>query len=124
MSIRLTKPWIALGTIDIETLPAQLGVFQLADDDDRVIYIGYGGGKTTFGLRTAITEAIDVAADHESGPAAAVRYEVTHGYLSRWEELLMVHVHDAGDTPPVNDPLDAPRGRLSPIRGVAAESGP
>lgn len=110
MSIRLTKPWIDLRELDPEDLPAQLGVFQLADGDENVVYIGYGGGATLFGLRSAISEAV---ADKASG-AVAVRWELTHGYLSRWEELMMVHQHDFGAPPTANDPNDAPRGSITP----------
>ena len=109
MSIRLTKPWVALDAIELDDIPAQLGVFQVADADERILYIGYGGGRSRFGLRTAIASAL------ERCPAATlVRYETTHGYLSRWEELLMIHQHEVGLLPPANDPLDAPRGRLDP----------
>lgn len=100
-----------LENLDSEDLPAQLGVFELADAAGEIIYIGYGGGNTAFGLRTAIGSAVQVAA----GRAASVRYELTHGYLSRWEELLMVHQYDFERLPSVNDPADAPRGRLRPV---------
>lgn len=111
MSIRLTKPWVDLHDLDPEALPAQLGVFQLADAAGDVIYIGYGGGTTLFGLRSAITEA----RAEKASAAVSLRYELTHGYLSRWEELMMVHQHDFGHPPVANDPGDAPRGRITPF---------
>ena len=113
MSIRLTKPWLKLDDLDSESLPAQLGVFQFADADQRVVFIGYGGGDRLFGLRSAVE-----AHRAESAPDAVfIRYELTHGYLSRWEELMMVHAHDHGAIPEKNDPATAPRGRLTPIAG-------
>lgn len=110
MSIRLTKPFLRLDDLDIDTLPAQLGVFQLADEAEEIIYIGYGGGAQPFGLRTAIETQLARLGDS----ARFVRYEVTHGYLSRWEELMMVHVHDVGTAPVANDASTVPKGRLSP----------
>ena len=110
MSIRLTKPFLRLDDLDAGALPAQLGVFQLADEAEEVMYIGYGGGAQPFGLRTAIETELARLGD----AARFVRYEVTHGYLSRWEELMMVHVHDTGTTPVGNDPSTVPKGRLSP----------
>lgn len=115
----LGKPWAELQNLATEDLPAQLGVFELADTAGEVIYIGYGGGNTAFGLRTAIGSAVELSA----GRAVSVRYELTHGYLSRWEELLMIHQHDFGRLPSVNDPADAPQGKLTPVgRGDSAGS--
>lgn len=117
MSIRLSKPWLDLEGLDPESLPAQLGVFQLADVDERVIFIGYGGGTRTFGLRTAIeAERAERAPD-----ARFVRYELTHGYLSRWEELMMVHFFDHGQMPECNDASTAPKGRLAPTGGLGPQ---
>lgn len=114
MSIRLTKPWHDLSVTDPSSLPAQLGVFQLAGSDWRVIYIGYGGGREPFGLRSAIATALELCIQASVVGPTLVRYELTHSYLSRWEELLMLHVHDFGALPPGNPTLDAPRGRLTP----------
>lgn len=108
MSIRLTKPWIDLGSVDSDDLPAQLGVFELADGDGQVVYIGYAGGREPFGMRTALLAAA------ETTGATRYRCELTHGYLSRWEELLMVHRHDHGALPVHNDPVTTPKGTLSP----------
>ncbi len=110
MSLRLHKPWIELSSVVTDDLPAQLGVFQLGDPAGDVIYIGYGGGNETFGLRTAIEREVA-----RIGPdATRVRWELTHGYLSRWEELMMVHRFDH-DRPPAASHADAiPTGRLSP----------
>lgn len=110
MSLRLDKPWTELASLTLDELPAQLGVFQLGDDAGEVLYIGYAGGTETFGLRTAILaeqERIGIAATH-------VRWELNHGYLSRWEELMMVHQFDHGDPPAESHPKAIPAGRLRP----------
>lgn len=110
MTIRVSKPWIELSSIDDQDLPAQLGVFQLADVDGHVLYIGHAGGRDAFGLRTAIG-----AARSEVQSAVRLRFELTHGYMSRWEELMMIHHFDHGAFPPANDETRAPRGRLNPV---------
>jgi hypothetical protein len=112
MTIRLTKPWIDLSRLDAGAIPAQLGVYQLADTARQVVYIGYGGGREPFGLRSAIETAI--AARSAAATARYVRYEITHGYLSRWEELLMVHRHDHGQLPAGNIEAGHRAGRLTP----------
>ncbi len=107
MAVRLVKPWRPLAGLDPAGLPGQLGVFELGDAAGRVVFIGYAGGRSRFGLRSAITAA--AAAVDE---ASRFRFEVTTAYLSRYHELLMAHVADHGDLPPANPPMTL--GRLSP----------
>lgn len=109
MGIRLTKPWTPLSAEAVRALPGQLGVFELADGDGSVLHIGYAGGRSLFGLRSAVEEA------RRRYPAAQrFRVEITMQYQSRWRELLMLHVADHGALPDGN--RDAPRlGRLSPL---------
>jgi hypothetical protein len=109
LAIRLTKPWLALNTEAIGRLPGQLGVFELADRDGRVVLIGYAGGRSLFGLRSAVEEAWR-ATDN----AAQFRHEVTMQYLSRYKELLMLHVADHGALPIHNHDAPSTFGRLSP----------
>jgi hypothetical protein len=108
--VRLDKPWKALTEANVAALDAELGVYQLADGAGRVIRIGYAGARTLFGLRSALRTEIAAG-----GGASQFRTEVTAGYLSRYEELLMVHVADFGALPEGNG-ADARRrlGRLSP----------
>ena len=54
MAIRLEKPWIALTPEAVKALPGQLGVYQLADAEGRVVYIGFAGGRSLFGLRSEL----------------------------------------------------------------------
>ena len=112
MSIRLEKPWTELTPEAVKALPGQLGVYQLADAAGRVVYIGYAGGRSLFGLRSELERAL------EERPAGAVRFrtEVNQQYMSRYHELLMLHVADHGSLPAANQ-TDPPArlGRLSPL---------
>jgi hypothetical protein len=109
MGVRLEKPWRDLTAANVAALAGELGVYQLADADGHIVRIGYAGGRTLFGLRSELASALS------AGEAAKFRTEVTAQYLSRYEELLMVHKADYGALPPGNG-ADARRklGRLSP----------
>ena len=110
MGIRLTKPWATLAPDAIRALPGHLGVFELADGTGRVLHIGYAGGRSLFGLRSAIGDA------HRRHPGAAqFRYEVNMQYLSRYQELLMLHKADHGALPDGNAGERMRLGRLSPL---------
>ena len=106
MAVRLDKAWQSPS--EVAALGGQLGVFQLADATNRVLYIGFAGGQSRFGLRSAVRDALDSVAE-----AAAFRVEITTAYRTRYQELLMVHIADHGDLPPANDP-EPGLGRLSP----------
>jgi hypothetical protein len=109
MGVRLDKPWRALTAEKVRSLAAELGVYQLGDAEGRIVRIGYAGGRTLFGLRSELQAALD------AGEAASFRTEVTAQYLSRYEELLMVHKADFGALPPGNTGEARRRlGRLSP----------
>jgi len=110
MGVRLQKPWKDLTPANVEALRGELGVYQLADADGLVLRIGYAGGRTLFGLRSELEAAL------KAGEAARFRTEVTSNYLSRYEELLMVHKADnAGQLPPGNTAASDRRlGRLNP----------
>jgi hypothetical protein len=112
MSIRLNKPWITLSLDAVAALPGQLGVYQLADEDGRIVYIGFAGGHSTFGLRGELERALR---ERPAG-AAQFRYEVNQQYTSRHRELLMLHIADHGKLPIAN-PADSPArlGRLRPL---------
>ncbi len=110
MAIRLAKPWQPLTGEAIEALPGQLGVFELADERGRVLYVGYAGGRSLFGLRSAVAWA------HAHVPAARrFRCEITMQYLTRHQELLMLHVADHGAVPEGNRGEEMRLGRLSPL---------
>ena len=110
MGIRLDKPWITLTAEATRTLPGQLGVFALGDAQGRVLHIGYAGGRSLFGLRSAVEEARQRHRD-----ARQFRYEVNMQYLSRYKELLMLHLADHGTLPDGNRDERTTLGRLSPL---------
>jgi hypothetical protein len=112
MAIRMGKPWTALTPEAIKALPGQLGVYQLADDAGRVVYIGFAGGRSLFGLRSELERALR----DRPGGAARFRVEINQQYTTRYHELLMLHVADHGSLPVVNAVDPPPRlGRLSPL---------
>jgi hypothetical protein len=106
MGVRLDKPWQPC--LDLEALPGHMGVYELGGDTGAVIFVGYAGGRSRFGLRGEIQAA---AARFEG--ATRFRYEVTTAYLTRYQELLMAHQADSGSLPPGNDNVPG-LGRLSP----------
>ena len=112
MSIRMEKPWVEMTPETVKALPGQLGVYQLADAQGRVVYIGYAGGRSLFGLRSELERALR----ERPGAAARFRIEINQQYMSRHQELLMLHVADHGSLPVINqaDPPDR-LGRLSPL---------
>ena len=109
MAIRLEKAWLALTAEAVSRLPGQLGVYEIADGDGKTLFIGYAGGRSRFGMRSEIGAELE----RRAGTAARFRYEINMQYLSRYQELLMVHQADHGSLPPDNEP---PRrlGRLHP----------
>jgi hypothetical protein len=105
-AIRLERPWIQLDDDAVRRIPAMLGVYELGDADGRVRLIGYAGGRSLFGLRSEIGA--------HRGSFERFRYEITSAYLSRWQELLMVHQADHGTLPPDQPDPGRRLGRLSP----------
>lgn len=106
MAVRLTKPWLTKAEA-LSRLHGNLGVFQLADAAEELLYIGFAGGKSPFGLKGEVDAALRL---HES--AVYVRYEVTTMYHTRYRELLMAQVADHGLLP--NQEAEVTLGRISP----------
>ena len=106
MAVRLTRNWIPVNDV-LSHLKGNLGVFQLANANSEVVFIGFAGGKSQFGLKGEVASAI------EAYPGiASARFEVTTAYHTRYRELLMVHQADYGALPQFNEPIVL--GRLSP----------
>ena len=111
MGIRLDKPWAALDAATVRRLPGQLGVYQIAEADGSIVYIGFAGGRSLFGLRSELERWLR----DRAGKPTQFRYEVNMQYTSRHQELLMLHVADHGRLPPANNDIDQKKlGRLSP----------
>jgi hypothetical protein len=108
MSIRCTKPWRSIDAAGLAALPGQLGVFELADATERVVFIGRADARSLFGLRGEIARCAAELSD-----ARLFRFEVTTAYHTRCLELLMVHAYDFGELPRFNPPLPT-LGRLTP----------
>ncbi len=106
MAIRMTKPWMSADEA-LSRLHGHLGVFQLADADGNVLFIGFAGGRDIYGLKGVVADAL---ASHPE--ATQVRYELTTSYHTRYRELLMVHVADHGELPMEIPPIRL--GKLSP----------
>ena len=105
-AIRIERPWLDLTDEAVRRIPAMLGVYELGDTDGRVRLIGFAGGRSLFGLRSEVGSHV--------GSFDRFRYEITSAYLSRWQELLMVHQADHGALPPDQPDPGRPLGRLSP----------
>ena len=56
MAVRLDKPW--RDRHDLVGVHGNLGVFQLADVDAQIIFIGFAGGNSRFGLKGEIRDAL------------------------------------------------------------------
>jgi hypothetical protein len=101
----IKKPWHRFPETVLREIPGTLGVYELGDAEGRVIYIGYAGGRSLFGLRGAIGA-------HFAGPepnpvirdrARVFRYEVNTNYLVRRVELLSRYREDEGRLPDANE---------------------
>lgn len=103
--VSLNKPWLSFDPHDWRGIAAAVGVYELGDEDGQVIYIGFAGGASPFGLRGEIARRFS---PEEANPvirqrARLYRYEVTTMYLSRWRELLILHREEHGGLPPANE---------------------
>ena len=109
MAIRMTKPWRSLDEGEVASLPGQLGVYQVAAAGGAVLFIGFAGGRSRFGLRGELEAELA-----RRGPGLRFRVEVNTQYHTRYRELLMLHRADHGVLPPENE---APPGlgRLHPV---------
>jgi hypothetical protein len=107
--LRLEKPWRPLTAEEATRLPGQLGVYQVADAQGTIVFIGQAGARSAFGLRSELQREFK-----ERGAGYQFRVEVNMQYRTRWFELLMVHKADHGSLPADNAKNPPPLGRLSP----------
>ena len=114
MAIRMDKAWRPLDEATVRTLSGQLGVYQIADAGGDVVYIGFAGGRSLFGLRGELQGQL---AQRDPGPNKGYQFrvEVNTAYHTRYRELLMVYKADHGDLPADNRESPPPGlGRMSP----------
>lgn len=115
----IRKPWTPYSEAAIRAIPAVVGVYEIADADGALLYIGQAGGRERFGLRTRIASHFDGS---DGNPvlrtrAAQFRWESNQQYTSKRLEMLMQFQRDQPELwPPANaagDWQDMPQlGRL------------
>lgn len=110
MSLRMNKAWIPLTPESVKGLSGQLGVYQIQDASGEIVFIGYAGGRSLFGLRGELERQLA-----SRGAGYRFRFEINMQYMTRHKELLMVHAAEHGDLPVDNRNFNPPRlGRLHP----------
>ena len=97
----LNKPWTSASAAALGELPGALGVFELRSAAGEINFIGFAGGRTRYGLRSAISDSIDQLRAAGDAPDA-FHYEVNQMYLTRYIEVLEKYIESAGDLPPGN----------------------
>lgn len=95
------KPWQEIHGADPREIPGTVGVYELGDEDGKVIYIGYAGGRSLTGLRGTILSHAE-GGETSMSRALRFRYEVTTNYLIRRLELLARYTEDHGEIPSAN----------------------
>ena len=124
----IRKPWATWDhDASSRDIPGAMGVYELADEQQQVLYIGKAGGRSPFGIRGELfrhfSTADRLAAENWTHPEMGhvlpglegkvrfYRYEVTHQYYSRWIELLTRYREDHETLPLANleDPEQPPR---------------
>ena len=85
-----------LRRIEATSFVSPKAVPQLADAHEGVLYIGYAGGKSLFGLRSELQRHLG------NTTAVLFRFEVNMQYLTRHKELLMLHKADHAQLPAMN----------------------
>jgi hypothetical protein len=102
--------WSPLDAEHVAEVGGYMGVYQLASPDGQVVFIGYAGGRSVLGLRGELSCRLEHAPDR----GLTFRFEITTTYLSRYKELLMVHLAEHGSLPTDNPESATDLGRLTP----------
>lgn len=114
MGLSIRRNWQPLEAATVKAVPAQVGVYEISGADGRVLIVGCAGGRSLFGLRGELERELA-----QRGAGYSFRWEATSTYLSRRDELLMLHLAEWGALPPDNPP----RPGLRPL-GVPARKQP
>ena len=99
MGLSIRRNWAPLEAATVKAVPAQVGVYEISGADGKVLIVGCAGGRSLFGLRGELQRELAAR-----GAGHAFRWEATSTYLSRRDELLMLHFGQSGSFPPDNPP--------------------
>jgi hypothetical protein len=71
-------------------LSGSYGIYELADENLKVLYVGYAGSRARYGLRGKLMDHFSEREPNSeiAGRAVYFRYEVSSSYLSRWTEVI------------------------------------
>lgn len=106
-ALQIRSAWLPLEEMEIQRLEPATGVYELRVDGE-IRRIGYAGARSHFGLRGELGSLVGEVL------GAEFRAEVTSAYLTRWHELLGVHLANHGSVPPGNqDAREQPVGLRS-----------
>jgi len=109
MAVRMSKPWLPLSAATAKNAGGYLGIYEIQAPDGETVLIGCAGGRSLFGLGGELERELRARPEGHR-----VRYEVNMQYLSRMQELLMVHAADHGQLPRDNQGMRLELGRLRP----------
>ena len=111
MPVRIDKPWIQLDESSLKSITAHLGVYQLANDSNQIVFIGVANATTRFGLKGELESFLK----KPNFGASRFRVEINMAYRTRYLELLQVFYFDHKKLPVGNDGLNpSSLGNLRP----------
>ena len=115
----IQRGWESYDPAKYREYSGSYGLYELADENYDVIYVGYAGGHAIYGLRGKIA---DHFSPNERNPvirerARYFRYEVNNMYLSRLVEVLGRYQEQRGKLPDGNVASDEPLPTLARFTG-------
>jgi hypothetical protein len=111
LPIRIDKPWIQLNESRLKSIAAHLGVYQLGNDSNQILYIGVADATTRFGLKGELESFLT----KPNFGATRFRFEINMAYRTRYLELLQTFYFDHKRLPIGNNGLDPSLlGKLRP----------
>ena len=116
MAVRLEKPWIDLNALNVGKVSGHLGVYELANKNAEIVYIGVADATSSFGHR----EKLEGESRKQRYGACQFRIEINMAYRTRYIELLQVFFYDRNRLPVGNEDTDPNTlGRLRPGGSIA-----
>ncbi|OZD13112.1 hypothetical protein CH253_18830 [Rhodococcus sp. 06-156-3C] len=108
----MTKTWQAATEAELASIPSTTGVYEIRRrNEDELLDLDYAGTRESFGLASAIADAIE----SQGSDDLEFRYEVHIQYRSRLIELVLLHrAHSDRFSPRLTERLAHIKGRLSP----------